>query len=188
LENRPYLKWKALADFVVGLILLVLMSWLILGCILLSALETGTNGIFVQLRIGQFGRRFLIYKVRSIRPKTGKSGRFGQFLRRSKLDELPQLVNIVLGQMSFVGPRPDVPGYYDKLEGEERRILELKPGLISKAALKYYDEEALLKTQADPLKYNDEVIFPDKVQMNLDYYYHVSLAEDLRVIWLFLTK
>ena len=90
--------------------------------------------------------------------------------------------------MSFVGPRPDIPGYYDKLEGENRKILELKPGLISKAALKYYNEETLFKEQTDPLKYNDEVIFPDKVRMNLEYYYNRSFAEDLRIMWLFLTK
>jgi lipopolysaccharide/colanic/teichoic acid biosynthesis glycosyltransferase len=90
--------------------------------------------------------------------------------------------------MSVVGPRPDIPGYYDKLEGEERKILELKPGLISKAALKYYNEEALLKQQTNPLKYNDEVIFPDKIRMNLEYYYKQSFWEDLRIIWMFIKR
>ena len=90
--------------------------------------------------------------------------------------------------MSFVGPRPDVPGYYDTLEGEYRKILELKPGLCSYAALKYYNEEALLKKQTDPLKYNDEVIFPDKVRMNLVYYYTKSFWGDLRIIFETLLK
>ncbi|SRX54891.1 UDP-glucose:undecaprenyl-phosphate glucose-1-phosphate transferase [Aequorivita sp. CIP111184] len=112
----------------------------------------------------------------------GTISSYGQFLRSSKFDELPQLLNILLGQMSFVGPRPDVPGYYDKMEGEERKILELKPGLCSRAALKYYNEEALLAKQKDPLLYNDEIIFPDKVRMNLEYYYNRSFFGDLRII------
>lgn len=108
---------------------------------------------------------------------------YGNFIRRFKLDELPQLINILLGQMSFVGPRPDVPGYYDKLEGENRKILQLKPGLCSWTALKYIDEEELLKSKINPLKYNDEVIFPDKVKMNLEYYYNRSFREDLKILW-----
>ncbi len=118
----------------------------------------------------------------------GTISRYGRFLRNSKLDELPQLLNIFLGQMSFVGPRPDLPGYYDKLEGESRKVLELKPGLCSRAALKYYNEESLLVKQKDPLKFNDEVIFPDKVKMTLDYYYNRSLLEDFRILWLFLMR
>ncbi len=116
----------------------------------------------------------------------GTISKYGNFLRNSKFDELPQLLNILWGQMSFVGPRPDVPGYYDRLQGEERKILELKPGLLSRAALKYYNEEDILNAQQVPLKYNDEVIFPDKVRMNLDYYYNRSLREDLRILWGFL--
>ena len=115
--------------------------------------------------------------------ESGNISGFGNFLRRSKLDELPQLFNILLGEMSFVGPRPDVPGYYDKLEGESRKILDLKPGLCSWSALKYMDEDVLLKIQKDPLKYNDEVIFPDKIKMNLDYYYNRSMAQDLKILW-----
>lgn len=114
---------------------------------------------------------------------TGRISSYGKFLRRSKLDELPQLLNILLGQMSFVGPRPDVLGYYDQLQGEARKILELKPGLCSWTALKYIDEDALLQRQKNPLKYNDEVIFPDKIKMNLAYYYNRSFLEDLKILW-----
>lgn len=174
-------------DIVLSSIGLLFFGWLILLFILIAYFDTG-NGTYLQKRIGQYGKPFNIFKIRTINDKTGHISKFGMFLRESKIDELPQLVNILFGQMSFVGPRPDIPGYYDKLEGEERKILELKPGLISKAALKYYNEEALLKEQTDPLKYNDEVIFPDKVRMNLDYYYNRSFAEDLRIMWLFLTK
>ena len=108
---------------------------------------------------------------------------FGRFLRRSKLDELPQLLNILLGQMSFVGPRPDIPGYYDKLEGESREILALKPGLTSEASIKYAKEEELLNQQVDPLAYNNNVIFPDKVKMNLKYYYNQSIFLDLQILF-----
>jgi lipopolysaccharide/colanic/teichoic acid biosynthesis glycosyltransferase len=88
----------------------------------------------------------------------------------------------VLGDMSVVGPRPDIAGYYDKLQGEERRILELKPGITSAASIKYRNEEALLALQENPLHYNDTVIFSDKVKMNLDYYYTQSFREDLKIL------
>ena len=107
----------------------------------------------------------------------------GAFLRNSKLDELPQLWNIVIGNMSFVGPRPDIAGYYDVLEGENRKILELKPGLTSLASIKYSKEELLLEQQENPLNYNDTVIFPDKVKMNLQYYYSNSVFIDVKIIW-----
>lgn len=106
----------------------------------------------------------------------------GSFLRKYKIDELPQLLNILKGDMSFVGPRPDIEGYYDKLTGEERKILELKPGLTSEASIIYKNEEELLAKQNEPLKYNDEVLFPEKVKLNLDYYYKQSLFLDFKII------
>jgi lipopolysaccharide/colanic/teichoic acid biosynthesis glycosyltransferase len=143
----------------------------------IAIVDTDTNGIFIQERIGQFGKKFKLYKLRTIQNSPSEERRIsktGQFLRKYKLDELPQLFNVLKGDMSLVGPRPDLPGYYDVLEGENRKILELKPGLTSLAALKYYDEEELLGQQQDPLGFNDQVIFPDKVQMNLNYYYNRS--------------
>ena len=90
--------------------------------------------------------------------------------------------NIVNGTMSFVGPRPDLEGFYDDLRGEERKVLLLKPGLTSRASIAFFNEERLLQTQDDPIKYNKEIIFPKKVTMNLDYYHHRSFVEDLKVI------
>jgi len=145
--------------------------------------DTNSNGIFLQRRVGQFGKIFTIYKLKTLHQKTAKVSKIGWLFRKYKLDELPQFINVLKGEMSIVGPRPDIEGYYDTLEGENRKILELKPGITSLASLKYYNEEEILKQQDQPLFYNDTVIFPDKVKMNLDYYYNRSFFEDLKVIW-----
>ena len=107
----------------------------------------------------------------------------GRFLRRWKLDELPTLWNVLKGDMSLVGPRPDVPGYADNLEGEYRRVLEMRPGIAGPATLKYSNEEKLLAEVDDPKKYNDEVVFPDKVRINLEYMDNWSLWKDIKIIF-----
>ena len=109
--------------------------------------------------------------------------RIGEFLRKWKLDELPTLCNVLKGDMSFVGPRSDVPGYVDKLKGESRRILEMRPGITGPATLKYSNEEKLLAEVNNPKKYNDEVIFPDKVKINLEYMDNWSLWRDIKIIF-----
>ena len=107
----------------------------------------------------------------------------GAVLRKYKLDELPELWNVLIGDMSFVGPRPDVPGYADLLTGNDRRILELRPGITGPASLKYRDEEKLLATVENPQKYNDTVIFPDKIRINLYYLDHYSFVKDIQMIF-----
>jgi len=107
----------------------------------------------------------------------------GAFLRRWKLDELPELVNVLKGDMSFVGPRPDMPGYAASLSGEGRKILSMRPGITGPATLKYIDEEEILANVPDPVKYNDEVIFPDKVKINLKYCESYSLLGDIKLIY-----
>ena len=107
----------------------------------------------------------------------------GAVLRKYKLDELPELWNVLIGDMSFVGPRPDVPGYADQLTGENKLILKLRPGITGPASLKYANEEELLARVPDPVKYNNEIIFPDKVQINLDYYYTHTFRGDLKLIF-----
>jgi lipopolysaccharide/colanic/teichoic acid biosynthesis glycosyltransferase len=177
---------KRIFDIVFSVLILFLFSWLLLLAWLLAIVDTRTNGIFKQERIGQFGNKFKIYKLRTfqINPigDDVAISRIGQMLRNYKLDELPQLINVLKGEMSIVGPRPDVEGYYDVLEGEERKILELKPGLTSLASLKYYNEDEILQKQDFPLEYNDVVLFPDKVKLNLEYYYHYSILGDLKII------
>jgi lipopolysaccharide/colanic/teichoic acid biosynthesis glycosyltransferase len=106
----------------------------------------------------------------------------GAKLRKYKFDELPELWNVLKGDMSFVGPRPDVPGYADQLEGEDRKILTIRPGITGPASLKYANEEELLAQQPDPIKFNDEVLFPDKVRINLNYLEHQSFWLDLKII------
>lgn len=173
---------KRIFDIFFSVIVLLIFSWLILICYLIASVETQSSGLFFQKRVGQFGTLFTIYKLQTIHPITGKISRVGNFIRKYKLDELPQFINVVKGEMSIVGPRPDIQGYYDTLEGENKKILELKPGITSLASLKYYNEEEILEQQANPLLYNDTVIFPEKVKMNLDYYYNQNLVLDLEII------
>ncbi|WP_371811617.1 sugar transferase [Flavobacterium sp. M31R6] len=177
---------KRLFDISFSFFTLLLFFWLIFLTWFLAMIDTRSNGIFTQERIGQFGKGFKIYKLRTIQIATNTGtlqiSRIGRFLRNYKLDELPQLINVFKGEMSVVGPRPDIVGYYDLLEGENRKILELKPGLTSLASLKYYNEDELLEKQVSPLEYNDKIIFPDKVKLNLEYYYNQSFSGDLKVI------
>lgn len=159
------------------------MGTIIVFLWILTTIDTQSNGFFVQERIGQWGNIFKIYKLKTIHPSTQRISFLGNFLRKSKMDELPQLWNVLKGEMSFVGPRPDVAGYYDLLQGESGKILELKPGITSEASIKYKDEEVLLAQQPDPLKYNDSIIFPDKVRLNLEYYYNHSFWGDIKIIY-----
>lgn len=149
---------------------------------MIASIDTQSNGIFFQQRVGQFGKLFVIYKFKTMRPKAGNICKVGAFLRKYKLDELPQFINVLKGDMSIVGPRPDIQGYYDKLEGENRKVLDLKPGITSEASIKYYNEEEILEQQKDALGYNDTFIFPEKVKMNLDYYYNQTLLLDIKII------
>jgi lipopolysaccharide/colanic/teichoic acid biosynthesis glycosyltransferase len=158
-----------------------------------ATIDIGAGGFFTQTRVGRHGQIFKVIKIRTMRNDenistsiTGSDDpritRLGRWLRRMKLDELPQLVNILLGQMSFVGPRPDVPGFADKLRGDDRIILELRPGITGPATLKYRNEEEIVAEQDDPEAFNRTVIWPDKVRINKEYANNYSLSGDLRII------
>jgi len=180
---NQYKHWKIVFDVVLSAFLIILMFPLLIILFIIASIDTQSNGVFFQRRIGQHGKPFIIYKFKTIHDTRGKSSAIGLILRKFKFDELPQLFNIVKQEMSFVGPRPDVEGYYDKLEGEFRKVLKLKPGITSEASIKYSNEEIILAQQENPLQYNDEVLFPDKVKMNLNYLENMSFKNDLKILF-----
>lgn len=173
--------------------LLFLWPVLLVVAILIRIKMPGGPVIFKQKRVGRNGKLFTMYKFRSMTVGHGGSSvsvagesritPLGAKLRHYKLDELPELWNVLVGDMSFVGPRPDVPGYADQLKGENREVLRLRPGITGPASLKYRNEEDLLAMQPDPQKYNDEVIFPDKVRINLYYLHNYSFVKDIQMIF-----
>jgi lipopolysaccharide/colanic/teichoic acid biosynthesis glycosyltransferase len=186
--------WKRSFDIVLALTGLVLFTPLILLCWLIAAIETRSNGFFVQERVGRYAKRFYLYKIKTMRSSNGPRSHIaahntacitksGKLFRKYKLDELPQLFNVLAGSMSFVGPRPDVPSYADQLQGEDRIILQLRPGITGPASIKYKDEEAILLSVDNPDWFNDHVIWPDKVRINREYVKNYSLVRDLTYIF-----
>ena len=194
-----FLKW--IFDKLASLFGLLFLSPVLLVVAILIKVKMPGPVLFCQKRVGQYGKLFTVYKFRSMTVKAEASVAsrdsdatsiasteqnritpLGEKLRRYKLDELPELWNVLKGDMSFVGPRPDVPGYADQLQGEERDILKLKPGITGPASLKYRNEEELLASVENPAQYNDEVIFPDKVKLNLYYLKNYSFIKDIQMI------
>lgn len=185
---------KRIFDMTFSFLGLITTGWLIAFAWLIASIETRSNGFFFQQRIGRYGKPFYVIKIKTMydRAEAGSTittlhdqriTKSGNFFRRSKIDELPQLINVFLGDMSFVGPRPDVPGYADKLNSEDQVILSLRPGVTGPATLKYRDEETLLASKQDPEKFNKEVIYPDKVKINKDYISNYSFSSDLKYIF-----
>jgi len=172
--------------------LLIIWPLLLVIALVIHVKMPGAPAFFQQKRVGMNGKLFTMYKFRTMTPNHGGSSvsvagearitPLGAILRRYKLDELPELWNILIGDMSFVGPRPDVPGYADCLQGEDRIVLTLRPGITGPASLKYRNEEELLASVNDPQKYNDEIIYPDKVRINKYYAQHYSLLMDIKMI------
>lgn len=186
---------KRILDYTVSITGIILLAPLLvlLGVAIKLVMPHGPV-IFKQKRVGRHGRLFTMYKFRTmdtdapIGTTVTVAGQshvtpLGKCLRRFKLDELPQLWNVLKGEMSLVGPRPDVTGYADTLTGSDRDVLSLYPGITGPATLKYRDEEELLATQDDPLTYNDTVIYPDKVRINLYYLNNYSFTTDLHILF-----
>lgn len=185
---------KFIFDRILSLLGLLFFSPILLIITILVKIELPKqSAIYRQQRIGRNGKSFTMYKFRTMVANHGGSPisvrgesritPLGAKLRRLKLDELPELWNVLIGDMSFVGPRPDVPGYADKLQGDDRKILSLRPGITGLATLKYRNEEELLAKVENPIEYNDTVIFPDKVRINLAYVAHYSFFLDMKILW-----
>jgi len=170
----------------------MLLSWpVMLAAWLVATVETRRNGLYCQRRIGRDGQPFYVMKIRTMKPVGGTTvttssdtriTRSGAIMRRLKIDELPQLINVLRGEMSLVGPRPDVPGFADRLIGADRVILSVRPGITGPAALAYRHEEEILARVADPEGYNRDVIWPDKVRINREYVERWSLMADISCV------
>ena len=184
---------KRFFDIALSVLGIWLTWWLMLLAWIIASFETRSNGLFMQERIGKEGKPFLVFKIKTMKIINGidttvttsedrRISKSGVFFRKMKIDELPQLFNVLLGTMSFVGPRPDVAGFADLLEGEDRIILDLRPGITGPASLKYKDEEDLLSQQKDPEQYNRDVIWSDKVEINKTYIKEWSLKKDIMYI------
>ena len=198
---------KPLFDRTLSFIGLLLIWPLLLVIALLVRVKMGWPVFFVQERIGKRGKPFKIHKFRTMEVGYDESPvsiageeritPLGAKLRHYKLDELPELWDVLVGKMSFVGPRPDVPGYADKLEGDDRDVLKLRPGITGPATLKYRLEDEMIAeyvaqkqqegdtrdAQAIAVEYNDTVIYPDKVRINLYYLHNYSFWMDIKMIF-----
>lgn len=180
---------KRVFDLILSILLTPILISPIVILVIMATIDTRKFGLFKQERIGQHATKFYIYKIRTLR--CGEHNLinmddfatiFGKFLRSSKLDELPQLFNVILGQMSFIGPRPDIKGFADELMGEDRVILKVKPGITGPATIKYKNEEEILARQRDPETYNRTIIWEDKVKINKNYVQNWSFYLDLKYI------
>lgn len=184
---------KYIFDRVAALIGLMCIWWLlIIVAIIIKIKMPGGPAIFKQTRIGRHGKPFTMYKFRTMTVNHSGSSvsvagesritPLGAVLRKYKIDELPELWNVLKADMSFVGPRPDVPGYADALTGDDREVLLLRPGITGPASLKYRNEEEILAAVDNPQIYNDTIIFPDKVRINRYYLHNYSFVSDIKMI------
>ena len=180
-------------DLLFSIIGIIMTAWIILIAFIIASIDTRSNGFFIQERVGKNGKLIKVIKIKTMKYKEKDSStittsrdsritRSGRFFRKTKIDELPQLLNVLKGDMSFVGPRPDVPGYADKLTGEDRIILTIRPGITGPASIKYKNEEQILANVDNPEWHNVHVLFPDKVKLNKEYVRNYSFMKDINYI------
>ncbi|MGR5078514.1 sugar transferase [Photobacterium swingsii] len=191
-NNISFMK-KRLFDLLFSLVGIFFLWPLIVFGWLLSSLSTKSNGFFIQNRIGKDNKIIKVIKLKTMIDVTESVSsitalnekritKVGKLLRLTKLDELPQLINVILGDMSLVGPRPDVAGYVDLLSGSDALVSTLVPGITGLATIKFKNEECLLSNCKDPVYFNDQVIFPLKVKYNIDYATNWSILFDVELI------
>lgn len=186
---------KRTFDIVASFVGLLLLSPLFLIVAVWIMLDSKGGVFYKQVRVGRNNKDFLLYKFRSMRINADKAGlltvggrdaritRSGYLIRKYKIDELPQLLNVFLGDMSLVGPRPEVRKYVDLYTEEQRKVLMVRPGITDLASIKYRNENDLLSTQSNPEQYYIDVIMPDKLRINLEYIGHRTFLKDLGVIF-----
>ena len=184
---------KRAFDIILAILGIVLTFWIMILAVIVASIETKSFGLFVQKRVGKDAKLFRVFKIKTMKEVEGvdttvttskdmRITKSGKFFRDTKIDELPQLFNVLFGSMSFVGPRPDVEGYADKLEGDDRIILSIRPAITGPASLKYKNEEEILAKQSNPKEYNDKVIWVDKVAINKKYIKEWSFKKDIYYI------
>ena len=191
---------KRIFDFTLSLIGLLLLSPLFLAVAVWIACDSKGGVFYRQVRVGRGGEDFKLYKFRSMRVGSDRKGlltvggrdpritRSGYFIRKYKIDELPQLINVLVGDMSFVGPRPEVRRYVDLYTPEQMKVLSVRPGITDMASIKYRNENDLLASAADPERYYIDVVMPDKLRINLEYIAGQSMMLDIKLIFRTLFK
>jgi lipopolysaccharide/colanic/teichoic acid biosynthesis glycosyltransferase len=176
---------KRFFDIIMSLIGIILTFIPLLCLLAMASFSSRSFGIFFQERIGRNAQTFTLFKIKTMNVLNNgerKLTRFGGALRKTKLDELPQLFNVLFGSMSMVGPRPDIKGYADLLKKEDRIILSVRPGITGPASLKFSNEDELLVQQENPLEYNDTVLWPQKIEINKKYIEKWSFFMDINYL------
>lgn len=191
---------RRLLDIIFSTLGLVILSPFLLYLAIRIRLDTSGNIFYKQKRVGRQGKEFYLYKFRTMKPDADKIALltqgandaritpFGNYLRRNKLDELPQLVNVLLGHMSIVGPRPEVKKYVDLYDTEQREILKVRPGITDMASVVFYNESEILEAQSDPEEYYIHHILPEKIRLNRIFLTHPTVISYFRIIFLTLKK
>ena len=196
--KRNNYRKKRFFDLFFSLLLIIICSPLIFFAWIFASIETKSNGFYCQKRVGKNGNLFLVFKIKTmfnskidnLNVTTSHNPRItflGKYFRRFKVDELPQLFNVLIGDMSFVGPRPDVKGFADELTGEDALILKIRPGITGLSSLKYKNEEYILSKVNNPIEYNKKVIYPQKIKLELQYIKNWSFVYDIKLILLTIT-
>lgn len=186
---------KRLFDILISILALTIFFPFGIIIALLIVLESRGGVFYIQQRVGRFGKHFGLLKFRTMRKNADKAGKLtvgmrdsritkvGYFLRKSKLDEFPQFVNVLAGQMSVVGPRPEVQEYVDHYDEEQMKILDVRPGITDYASLEYFRENELLGKSNDPQRTYIEEIMPAKIELNKKYLARPTIGHDLQIMW-----
>ena len=174
---------KSLFDYGIGFFIFLSLIVPIMILVIISTYIFNRFGLYAQERIGKNGKPFIIFKIRSLHDNESQKSKFGSFIRKHKLDEWPQVINVLNGDMSLVGPRPDLLGFADQLKGENKIILSIKPGITGPASIRFKNEEFILSKMQNPKKYAHEVIWPEKVRINKEYVSNWSLSKDICCLW-----